>query len=303
MSYTLPESFIQTIRGVHSERAELWLQGFDRLLAYCEDKWSCQIQLPSPYPLSYNFVAPVRMNNGQEAVLKLAVPSKDALYEIAALQLYQGLGAARLLDAEPERGILLIEKLHPGKTLKSVPDEEQATLLAIEVMRSIRRPAPDPAAFPSVAQWFQGYDKLRRHFQGGTGPLPEPVVQKAETLYRQLQQSAAPLEFLHGDLHHENILSSTREPWLAIDPKGVLGEAEYGVVPFLMNHHPEHDPAPVLDRRVRLFAQKLGLDRRRMLAWAYCHAVLSAWWCVEDQVGGVENNLRTAELFDALLEA
>lgn len=44
---------------------------------------------------------------------------------------------------------------------------------------------------------------------------------------------------MHGDLHHENILSSVREPWLAIDPKGLIGESEYEVISFLLNNVPE----------------------------------------------------------------
>ena len=31
---------------------------------------------------------------------------------------------------------------------------------------------------------------------------------------------------LHGDLHHDNVLTADREPWLAIDPHGVLGDPE-----------------------------------------------------------------------------
>src|SRR3712207_7697305 len=33
--------------------------------------------------------------------------------------------------------------------------------------------------------------------------------------------------FRSGDFHHDNVLAARREPWLAIDPKGVVGEPAY----------------------------------------------------------------------------
>ncbi|MGG6708099.1 UNVERIFIED_CONTAM: hypothetical protein ITH57_25600, partial [Salmonella enterica subsp. enterica serovar Weltevreden] len=37
------------------------------------------------------------------------------------------------------------------------------------------------------------------------------------------------LRGLHGDLHHDNIMSSSRG-WLVIDPVGLVGEAGFGAV-------------------------------------------------------------------------
>ncbi len=41
--------------------------------------------------------------------------------------------------------------------------------------------------------------------------------------------------FHGGDLHHENILAAERAPWLAIDPKGVIGEPAYEMGALLRN--------------------------------------------------------------------
>ncbi len=177
----VPERFIQTIMDVHGEKGQIWLKRFDELLAYCEQKWSLKIM--SPYPLSYNFVAPVLCKDGSEAVLKLGVPSSELQSEIEALRFYQGNGVADLMEADVEKGILLMERVSPGHTLATVACDEAATRIAARVINKISRPAPGDSLFPTVAQWAEGLNKMRRHFNGGTGPLPEPMVRRAESYY------------------------------------------------------------------------------------------------------------------------
>ena len=124
-------------------------------------------------------------------------------------------------------------------------------------------------------------------------------------LPRLLASSAGPV-LLHGDLHHENILSAARQPWLAIDPKGVCGEPAYEVGALLRNPMPrllDHPaPARLLARRLDLLAEVLGIDRRRLAAWGYAQAVLSAWWSLEDHGRGWEPALRVAEWLESQLE-
>jgi streptomycin 6-kinase len=99
---------------------------------------------------------------------------------------------------------------------------------------------------------------------------------------------------LHGDLHHYNILAAGREPlrqaqgrlWLAIDPKGIVGEPAYELGAWLRNPTPQvfswPDMQQVTARRVDQFAEILELDRRRIIGWGIAQAVLSAWWDYED---------------------
>ena len=88
---------------------------------------------------------------------------------------------------------------------------------------------------------------------------------------------------LHGDLHHYNILSAERAPWLAIDPKGVVGAPEFDVCAFLRNEllsQPESES--VLARRIDQFAEELEFQRERAAAWGLVEATLSAAWHYED---------------------
>jgi len=85
---------------------------------------------------------------------------------------------------------------------------------------------------------------------------------------------------LHGDLHHFNILRSDRSGWLAIDPKGPIGDRCFDVCQFLLN--PRRVPIPVNRRRLDLFCRELDLDAERTRKWCLVHAVLNACWSFED---------------------
>lgn len=93
---------------------------------------------------------------------------------------------------------------------------------------------------------------------------------------------------LHGDLHHDNILRATREPWLAIDPHGVVGDPGYEVGALLYNPDPEdRDEAltALVPSRVEQLADELGMPQERVVAWGFVKAVLSEVWTVEDWSG------------------
>jgi streptomycin 6-kinase len=147
---------------------------------------------------------------------------------------------------------------------------------------------------------------LRRHFDGTIGPFPKALVETAEGLFAELLGSMDEdgQVLLHGDLHHWNILAAQRQPWLALDPKGIVGERAYEVAPFLLNPMPglldRPQPERIMARRIDQLAQELGFDRARLLAWGLAHAVLSAWWSYKDHGHGWEAGLACAELLAAL---
>jgi streptomycin 6-kinase len=79
---------------------------------------------------------------------------------------------------------------------------------------------------------------------------------------------------LHQDLHTGNVLSAAREPWLAIDPKPLLGEREFGLAPIVRGVELGHSREHVLHRLDRL-SRELGLDRRRACGWTFVQTL--AW--------------------------
>jgi streptomycin 6-kinase len=293
----LPDDFVQTIKEVHGPVGYEWLQALPDLLAQCEERWSLTIGLPFA-PLSYNYVAPAVRADGQRVVVKAGVPCPEIITEIDALKTFDAQGAVRLLDADPSSGVLLLERLEPGKDLLSIADDAEAAALAAEVMRLIRQPVPAAHAFPSVAEWFMAFGRLRRDFGGSTGPLPARMVEEAERISAELIASAPESFLLHGDLHHGNLLTAERRSWLAIDPKGVIGDPAFEPSAFLLNPSPQ--PLAVLARRVEIFADMLEVPRERIAGWGTARAVLSACWMVEDHGHGWESAIRVAETLSAL---
>ena len=299
---TLPEHFIRTQCELYGEAGQVWLERLPTLLNECARRWSLTL-LPPFANLSYNYAAPAMQADGTAVVLKLGVPNKELTTEIEALRLYNGRGICRLLAADAEQGILLLERLNPGSMLSTIPEDETATLIAAQVMRQLWRPAPLAHNFPTVARWANGLERLRAEFNGGTGPFPSKLVEQAERLFVELIASMAEPVLLHGDLHHFNILSAEREPWLAIDPKGVVGEPAYEIGALLRNPTEELMlDRQVQARRVDLLASELSVDRQRILGWGIAQAVLSAWWSYEDHGNSAASTLELAALLADLNE-
>jgi len=300
---TIPDEFVARMVALYAADGSAWLKRLPVLIADCERRWSLTIQPPFDN-LSYNYVAPAVRDDGTAVVVKLGVPNPEQLTEIAALRLYDGRGIVRLLDADPTQGAMLLERLTPGTPLSRVADDEQATMIAAQVMRQLWRPVPPEHSFPSVVRWAAGLSRLREHFDGGSGPFPSVLVARAEALFAELLGSMAAPVLLHGDLHHENILAATRQPWLALDPKGVVGEPAYEVGALLRNPMPQllamPQPSRILARRIDQLAEALGFDRARIHGWALAQAVLSVWWSYEDGDTDLAAGIACAEYLAAI---
>ena len=233
-------------------------------------------------------------------VLKVGIPNSELTGEINTLRLYNGQGACRLLEADSDKGLLLLERLHPGRMLATLKDDDQSTGIAADLMKKIHRPVPEYGDFISLRGWFDKLKNVRILFGGGTGPFPERTFGIAEGLIRDLFAENRPQILLHGDFHHFNILSSGRG-WLVIDPKGVAGPAEYEVGPLLTNPNtqmPEETEAiRRTQRRIAILSERLGFDPQRLRAWAICYSALSSYWGMAQDGSGGETARVWAEVF------
>ena len=168
------------------------------------------------------------------------------------MEIFDGSGAVQLLASDDRDEVLLLEGCEPGPNLDKLPDD-QAIAIAAAIMRQIWRPLPPDHAFPTTAKWGQGLARLRKFYRG-TGTFPKTLVERAERTFADFSASVVVPVLLHSDLHHENILAAQRQPWLAIDPKGVAGEPAYETGSFLLNRSSEVRNAPhprrVLARRL-----------------------------------------------------
>jgi streptomycin 6-kinase len=300
---TVPSGFAHMIVELYGATGIEWLNCLPSIIADCAQRWSLMV-MPPFKPLSYNYVAPAIRADGRDVVLKVGVPNPEFLTEIEALRLFNGHGIVQLLEVDRDQGALLLERLKPGTPLSSLTDDEQATTIAAQVMLQLWKPVPAEHPFPTVAKWAAGLKRFREHFGDGSGPFPVSLVKAAETLFAELIGSMAEPVLLHGDLHHQNILAAQRQPWLALDPKGLVGEPAYEVGALLRNPMPQllavPQPRRILARRVDQLAEELGFDRTRLVGWGLAQAVLAAWWSFEDHGHGWEPWIACAEILAAL---
>lgn len=242
-----------------------------RRLRDCRERW--ELVPDGSFPLSYRYVEPVRRPDGSAAVLKLG-PPQDPQYalELDAAEWFGGRGAVAVLAIDRERGAVLLELALPGTRLRElVPRREEAAIAAAaDVMRTLWRAPMAGHRFPTVREWGGSLDSGSR--AGG--------------VFAELCDSMGEPVVLHGDLHHDNVLRSGSDCWLAIDPKGVVGEPAYETGALLRNPRPglldQPDAARILRRRADQLSEALDLDVDRVRRWAYAQAVLSAAWSVED---------------------
>ena len=130
-----------------------------------------------------------------------------------------------------------------------------------------------------------------------------PLLGRCAAVARALIATERDIVPLHGDLHHDNVLDGGARGWLAIDPKALLGERSYEIANLLGNPWPHAEIVHRTDRMERLahfYADRLGLDVRRVLAFALAHAGLAASWDIEDG-SDPRYRLRCAELLDPIV--
>ncbi len=297
-----PGGFAAKVLDIHGQTGAAWLARLPALVAAAAERWSLTVLPPFP-ALSYNYVAPVVGPGGEAWVLKAGVPHRELTDEAAALRLFAGRGIARLVAADVDAGLLLLERVLPGDSLATVVDDEERLRTVVGIVSRLPRPLPAEHPFRDMAHLARGFNRLRETFDGGYGPFPPRQVERGAALLRELIDGIPEAQLIHGDLNPGNVLRATREPWLAIDPKGYAGDPLFDVATFL------NDPPPGLvtddlrrlqARRVGLFAEALPAPPEAVLAWAEAHAVLSGWWSYEDHGRGWEPAFRLAEMYEAM---
>ncbi len=124
----LPKQFKKNIANLYGNKGKKWLADLPSLLIQCASR--LDIKIEPAYPnLSFHYVAPVVMSNGQKAVLKCSVPDQLLGKEALALKHFDGQGCVKLYNIDNDAGIMLLEKADPGFTLETIKDEKQACII------------------------------------------------------------------------------------------------------------------------------------------------------------------------------
>ena len=239
--------------------------------------------------------------DGQTLVLKVVKQVGDEWNGGAVLDAFNGNGVVRVYDYEP--GAMLLERLEPASALSDEEDDVRATEILAEVIAKIS-PRQAPANTPTVEDWHRRFD---RYLDKDDTQIPRSLIESASDLFARLSASQRQTHLLHGDLQHYNVLLDANRGWVAIDPKGVIGETEYEIGAVLRNpiDRPESFlSSVVIKRRLEQFSNYLSLDYEKMLAWSFAQAVLSAIWLVEDghTVSATDRTLQLAEVLGSILK-
>jgi streptomycin 6-kinase len=255
----------------------------------------------SPIITQSGRLLPVR-RRGEPAMLKLATEAEEH-FGVMLMEWWDGDGAARVLARDGDA--LLLERAEGAVSLTDMArngrDEETCRVLcAVAARLHAPRPEPPPELIP-LPHWFRELEPAAA-IHGGI------LARCAETAHALLAQPRE-VGVLHGDLHHGNVLDFGVRGWLAIDPKGLLGERGFDFANIFTN--PDlADPTqtrPVATepghfvRRLEVVVDAARLERQRPLRWILAWTGLSAAWFLSDGDSAVIG-LRVAELAAAELD-
>lgn len=292
-------NFKKNIVSIYGESGRAWLNYLPDLVEQLAVKWDLD-NFESIDNLSYNYVIGCVQNNNH-VILKLGLDKLAVQNEADALRYFSGHGCVKILDQDYDRGALLIERVILGKSLKNFFPYQDAKAIKItsKIIDKFQKNSlpPDNKKFKDVAHWLAILDK--------NWNIPLHHLEKARVLSKYLLNTTTKSVLLHGDLHHYNILSNGKNSWIAIDPKGVIGDPIYEVGAFIRNPMSElftfneEDIKNILQNRIKLFSEFLRFDEKRIFQWTYVQSVLATCWALEDKMDP-SISLKVADMIDQL---
>ena len=244
-----------------------WLAGLPRLAAECAELW--QLQLETPIDTPHSLVVPAG-----EVVLKLNAPSHfEADREPDALAWWNGAGAVLLIARDDSRRAFLCERCRPGTRLWDAAADEHT--VAAELLPRLSLQVADPHPFRLLVDEAERWtEDVPTRYELGGRPFERSLLDFALEVFRTVDTNATFLA--NQDLHGGNVLSAEREPWLAIDPKPLVGERELDGVGLLRNAAWGDAPVPSVRRWLDVL-EDIGLGRERLRGWGVAHALAWGW--------------------------
>lgn len=253
------------------------------LLPLLAERW----QLDAPTLIADTHTAYVfrALRHGQSVIVKCF--KDDATHELPGLSYLtwrNGSGAVRVLETDSlaclmeDGGALSLRDIHREK------GEYAANAILATALPAIFGPADGP--YPTRLRDIEAHFSALFSFaaRSDLGVLEAPLRLAAATA-ETLLASQPEKRPLHGDIHHENLVSRDGLTWRLIDPHGLIGDPHYDVANLFGNpiDNPEVVLSPVRAASLsEILSSALGLDRERMLQFALAHCGLSVAWHLED---------------------
>ena len=273
-----PEAFARSTVEREGEPGAAWLAELPRIVDELLGRWEC---VPDGEVMhgGVGVVGPVRRRADGAAVLKVSFPHPGNVHEPDAFATWNGCGAVLLHERDDGQFAMLLERVGTS-TLAEIEDDDEVMTVAGRISRRLAIPAPTD--LPRLREQADAWEEqLRKDAAELTHALPWYVVDAAVATVRDLGR-LQPDILIHGDLHARNILRADREPWLAVDPKGYVGDPAYDGGTLLKSRAltllEADDLRKAVHRALDVFAETAELDRERVRRWAQLHAVQAAFW-------------------------
>jgi streptomycin 6-kinase len=289
----VPEALAAAYRKYEGDAGAAWITALPNLAAGFLDQWRLRLDGEPAHGVA-SLVLPVIQAGDTPAALKLQLVNKETIGEPIGLRAWNGDGAVRLLDEDPDSGTMLLERLDASRPLSTVQDDMAAVRVLAELLsRLVAIPAP------------AGIRRLSDIARAMVQRTPRAVRALRDTHDRRLLETCASAvrelldepgdRLLHWDLHYDNILAGDREPWLAIDPKPLAGDPGFDLLPALTNRWNDivatGDIPRAVRRRFDLMTEILGLERKRAIGWTLGRVLQNGLWDIGDGESALQPKL------------
>jgi streptomycin 6-kinase len=282
MVFEAPERLVRALAEARADAGRdagadgAWLDALPRLLAEAVAGAEVTVErVPVPGGRS-GLVVLVGRADGTPAALKLAPPGAHPAQERAALEHWGGVGAVRVLPGVPVAGGMLLERLQPDVSVRSLP-EAKAMLEAAGVLRRLWVAPPAEHGFGTVTELT---GRQAAVVKSAADPEVAELVTAALDARDELLAAPADERLLHGTFRQSKVLAGERTPWLAVGPEPLVGDPAYDLARLVRDRVEDlvatSSGAGVARRRVRRLAESLEVDPERVRRWALFRAVESA---------------------------
>ncbi|WP_427919661.1 aminoglycoside phosphotransferase family protein [Streptomyces sp. cg40] len=276
MAFEPPQRLVRAL-GETAPSGDDWLEKLPEVAQQAVDLRELtaeRVQVPGGRS---SLVVLVRRADGTPAVLKLAPRRARPESERAALSHWGGRGAVQLVESAAGEGVLLLERLHPDVSVRSLP-EAKALLEAAGALRRLWVEPPADHVFETVGERTGRQAAAMRATASGLAEV-SALVDAALAMRDELVAAPPEQRLLHGTFRQSKVLAGDRVPWLAVGPDPVVGECAFDLARLVRDRVEDLIATPsgasTTRRRVKRLAESLDVDQERLRGWTLFRAVES----------------------------
>ena len=286
----MPDDFSKSLIERFGREAESWLEDIPNILSKKLDDWGLELKSSNPLHGAMGLVFFVS-SCGEDLVLKISWFDNLTKSENAALKIWDGDGAVRLLDYDSSTHSSLMERLS-SESLEDINIKQAG----IEAGRLIKKLGVKSGYdFPKLAERLNDIDSsfAQCSLDLNGSDFDWEFINKLISRRRKGVDNL----LSHGDIGYLNILKSKSGEWKAIDPKPMLGDLEFSVPELMWSRIDELKDNEIIEHLVRI-VNSGNLDRKKAIEWTIIRAVDYYFWGMDN--GLTEDPPRCLRLYRTL---